>query len=365
MAPVIDRRYGLGEIPAAFHYIEAGREKVVIDVCGGDRPRSRQPSKEISEMNYGEILSRALAISWRHKYLWLLALFAGEGAMFGLQNTQSLPGRRNGGGSQLGAGTSDQFAVWAAAHVGLLWSAAIVLALLFIALLLISAVANGALIKAAAEHDQERPFGLGPAWSSGVRTFWPVLQMKLLTLVLALATLLVVGSLALVAVAGARAGYVALAVGSGVSAGLLLLLAIPFWIVFSVVVLLALRAIVLDGMRPVAALGSGFELIRRRLGRVALVWLLAGVAGIGGGLAVGIAVVIVALPLAGIVAATYFTAGVAAAVAVGVAAGLIWVAVLLALSGGVTAFTSTFWTLAYTRFDQEPQPVAAGSPLPA
>jgi hypothetical protein len=326
----------------------------VAAIIGGD-----------SEMNYGEILTRALAISWRHKYLWLLALFAGEGAMFGLQNTQGLRGRQDGGGSQLGTGTSAQFTAWVAAHAELLWSGAIVLALLLIALLLLSAVANGALIKAAAEHDQGRPFGLRPAWDFGVRTFWPVLQTKLLALVVTLAILLVVGSLAVVAATGARAGYVALAVGAGASAGLLLLLAIPFWIVFSVAVLLALRAIVLDGKRPLTALRSAFELVRRRLGRVALAWLLVGVAGIVGGLAVGIAVVIVALPLAGIVAATYFAAGVPAAIAAGIAGGLIWVAVLLALSGGVNAFTSTFWTLAYTRFDQEPQPVAAGSPLPA
>jgi hypothetical protein len=316
-------------------------------------------------MNYGEMLTRALAISWRHKYLWLLALLAGEGAMFGLQNVQGLSGRRNGGGSQLGTDASGQFSAWAAAHAGLLWGGAIVLALVFIVLLLVSAVANSALIRAAAEHDQGRPFGLRPAWRFGVRTFWPVLQMKLLALVVALATLLVIGSLALVAFAGGKAGYVALAVGAGVSAGLLFLLAFPLWIVFSVAVLLAVRAIVLDGKRPVTALGSAFELIRRRLGRVALVWLLAGVAGIVGGLAVGIAVLIVALPLVGIVAGTYFAAGVPAAVGAGIVAGLIWVAVLLALSGAVSAFTSTFWTLSYTRFDQEPQPLAVGSPLPA
>src|SRR5438132_6833616 len=159
-------------------------------------------------MKYGEMLTRALAISWRHKYLWLLALFAGEGAMFGLQNSRGLPGRQNGGGPQLGTGASGQFTAWAAAHAGLLWSAAIVLVLVFIVLLFVSAVANGALIRAAAEHDQERPFGLRLAWRSGVRTFWPVLQMKLLTLVVALVTLLVIGSFALVAFAGGRAGYV-------------------------------------------------------------------------------------------------------------------------------------------------------------
>ncbi len=316
-------------------------------------------------MNYGEILTRALVISWRHKYLWLLALFAGEGAMFGLQNVQGLSGRQNGGRSQLGTGASGQFTAWAATHAGLLWSAAIVLALLFLILLLVSAVVNGALIAAAAEHDQDRPFGLRPAWRSGVRTFWPVLQTKLLALVVALATLLVIGSLALAAIAGGKAGYAALAWGAGVSAGLLFLLAIPFWIVFSVAVLLAVRAIVLDGKRPVTALGSAFTLIRRRLGRVALVWLLAAVAGIVGGLAVGIAVVIVALPLAGIVAGTYFAAGVPAAFGAGIVAGLIWFTILLALSGAVNAFTSTFWTLSYTRFDLEPQPVAVGSPLPA
>lgn len=66
--------------------------------------------------------------------------------------------------------------------------------------------------------------------------------MKLLALVVALATLLVIGSLALVAFAGGKAGYVAVAVGAGVTAGLLFLLAIPFWIVFLVAVLIAVRA---------------------------------------------------------------------------------------------------------------------------
>jgi hypothetical protein len=65
-------------------------------------------------MNYGEILTRALAVSWRHKYVWLLALFAREGAMFGLQNAQGLPGRQNGGGSQLRTGASGQVTAWAA-----------------------------------------------------------------------------------------------------------------------------------------------------------------------------------------------------------------------------------------------------------
>jgi hypothetical protein len=316
-------------------------------------------------MNYGELLTRALTISWRHKYLWLLGLLAGEGAMFGLPNVQGRPVRENGGGPQLWTGAPGEFTAWAAANAGLLWAAAVALAIAVIVLLLVSAVASGALIRAAAEHDQGRPFGLGPAWRSGLQSFWPVLQIKLLTVFVALAALLVIGSLALAAFAAGTAGYSALAVAAGAGAGLLFLLAVPLCIVFSVLVLLGLRAIVLDGKPPVSAMGRAFELIRRRLGRVALVWLLALVAGIVGGIAVGIAAVIVGLPLAGIVAGTYFAAGAPAAVGAGIVAGLIWLAVALALSGAVNAFTSTFWTLSYTRFEQEPQPVASSSPQPA
>ena len=316
-------------------------------------------------MNYAELLTRALAISWRHRYLWLLALLSGEAAMSGLQNVQGAPGRQNGASPVFAGGRGSELTAWLAAHAALLWGAAIAFALVLIMLLLVSAVANGAVVRAAAEHDGERRFGLRPAWRAGVQTFWPVLRIKLLSIAVVFATLIAVGSLALLAFAAARAGNAGLAIAAGAGAGLLFLLAIPFWIVFSVAVLLAVRGIVLDGNRPLAALGGAFALIRRRLGRVALVWLLAAAAGIVGGIGVAIAVLVVALPLAGLVVGAYLAAGVPAAVAVGSLGGLVGVAVLLALSGALGAFTSTLWTLSYSRFDEEPQPVPAGSPMPA
>jgi hypothetical protein len=49
MTPVMGRRYGLGEVPTAFHYQGEGhaRGKIVIDACGGDRRASRPSSEEI------------------------------------------------------------------------------------------------------------------------------------------------------------------------------------------------------------------------------------------------------------------------------------------------------------------------------
>ncbi len=319
-------------------------------------------------MNYERILSRALRISWRHKYLWLLALLAGEGTAFGW--SMSGPSGFNGNNQAHhhygpAAPTSTQVGTWITAHAGLLWAAGITVVLVAVALVLISAIANGAVIKGAAEHDLERPFGLGAAWRSGVTTFWPVLGVKLLSGLIGLVTVAVIGSFVLVAVGSAYAHMVGLAVPAGIVAGLLALVAIPFWVVFAVAVLLAQRAIVLDGQRPVAALGTGFALIRRRFGRVALLWLVVGVIGILLSLAVRIVVVIVALPLIGIVAAAYFTGGLPVAIGFGSVLGVVWLALVLALVAAVDAYTSTAWTLAYRRFDEESLPTAAAGPMPA
>jgi hypothetical protein len=278
-------------------------------------------------MDYGEILRRALAISWRHRYLWLLALLAGEGIGIGLPSFQQQP-RHRGADERPSAFTLDQLTAWAAAHASLLIGIGIALAVLLIILVLISAVANGAVIRAAAEHDVDQPFGWRPAWCSGVTTFWPVLAVKLLNLLVILAVFALVGSLGLVTFWVATHGNVALAVISGVGAGVLFLAAIPFTIVFSVLIRLALRAVVLDGNAPLKAIGRGIGLIRRRFGRLALVWLLV-------------------------------------LLSVGAVLAIFWVLVALVLSGAVAAFVSVVWTLAYRRLDLEPQPSAARMPAPA
>src|SRR5438445_10532349 len=113
-------------------------------------------------MNYGEILKRSLAISWHHRYIWLLALFAGEGIGTGLPNLQGQGSGRN--GNRIPAVTYDQVPAWAVAHTAQLVTIGIAIAAVLIALFLVSAVANGAVVRAAAEHDLDRPFGFRPAW---------------------------------------------------------------------------------------------------------------------------------------------------------------------------------------------------------
>jgi hypothetical protein len=315
-------------------------------------------------MDYTQILTRALAISWRHKYLWLLAVFAGETTTIGMSFGRGSGGRSsydNVSGQAIWSGLTN----WVSAHAALLWTVGITLALLGIALFLLSAVANGALVKAGAEHDAERPFGLRQAWSSGVQTFWPVLRLKLFALVVYASLTIVIGGLGLITVALGFSGAVAGAIATGVLAGVLLLAAIPFFIVFGVAVVLGVRAIVLDGKGASGGFGTALNMIWRRRGRVALFWLLVIVIGLVASTAVGLALVVAALPLVGLTVAAYFAGGWLLALTAGSGFGAVWLIVAVAFAGGVNAFTSTCWTLAYPRFDLQPAPATGTQPQPA
>jgi hypothetical protein len=242
------------------------------------------------------------------------------------------------------------------ANAGLLWTIGIVLVALFAVLFLVSAVANGALVKGAAEHDAERPFSLGEAWKAGLANFWPVLRLKLFALLVGVTSLIVILGLVAIAFVSGASGATALSVGVAVLAALLLVAAIPFWVAFGVALLFAVRAVVLDGLGASAALAVGFRLIRRRLGRVALLWLLILAAGIVAGIAVGVGIALVTVLAAGLIVGSAFAGGFVGAVIVGVPAAVAWLAVVITVGGAVSAFNSTYWTVAYRRLDVEPEP---------
>jgi hypothetical protein len=315
-------------------------------------------------MNYVQIVTRALAISWRHKYLWLLALFAGEATTVGLSF--------QGGSSHRDTHTSvstqaawSQVTTWVSTHGPLLWTVGITMALLFVVLFLLSAVANGALVKGGAEHDAERPFGLRQAWSAGVNSFWPVLGLKFFALIVGASLAIVIGGLGLMTVVLGSSGAVAAAVATGVLAGLLLLAAIPFFVIFGVAIVLAVRAVVLEGKGSSEGLRTALNLIWRRRGRVALFWLLVCIAGIVASAVAGLAMVVAAAPIVVLTVAAYLAGGWLLAAATGLGLGAAWLIVVLTFVGGVKAFTSTCWTVAYTRFDLEPQPAVSAQPQPA
>jgi hypothetical protein len=310
-------------------------------------------------MRYGEIITRALTIAWRHKYLWLLALFAGEGVASFSPFSFSQPS--SGGATNYTPSQAwSSVTAWIGAHVLLLALSGAAILTLAIFFFLISAIADGALVRGSYEHDREQPFSMGRAWRGGLATFWPVLKVKLLAAVAGIVAFIVIGGLVVLAVVSAQAGVTTTTIALSSVAVLLGLAGIPIFIVFSVIILLMVREVVLSATTGTwAAFSRALALLRRRLGGVALLWLLSVALGMASGIALGLVITILLGIVAGLTLIVYMAGGVTAAIVAGIALGVPWFVVLLIASGAISAFNSTFWTLGYTRLDLEPQPQVA------
>src|SRR4030088_2683134 len=110
-------------------------------------------------MQYGELITRAFSIVWRHKYLWLLAILGGAdvGTGGGLGGNFSGGGNSvNGGGLPSGPGPHGD-AASALGHflqdkVGLIVLVGLLVVVVVVAWWLLSCVTIGALVRATAEH---------------------------------------------------------------------------------------------------------------------------------------------------------------------------------------------------------------------
>jgi hypothetical protein len=314
-------------------------------------------------MQYWDIVLRSFQITWRHKYLWLLAFFAGEGGFgFNFSYRTSAPFQTGGNRAPNVTAIQQQISGWIAGHAGLIVAAAVLLLLIGIGLFVLAAVCEGALVRASAEHDAERPFGLGWAWRTGTSTMGTIIRFRLLLLALGLPVVLVLAAITAGFVAAIANQNIGAVVGLAVIGLLLVLAAIPYVIYLSFLGLLGTRAAVLEQLKARAAIVRGHRLARKRLGRVLLVWLLS----IGVGFALGIALLIVlgilSLPaiIAGIAA---FTTGSTTAWVIFVIAILVVLPIALVVQGFVAAQSSTYWTLAFRRLDIDAAP-AYGSQYP-
>src|SRR5438132_13172683 len=107
-------------------------------------------------MQYWDIVLRSFQITWRRKYLWLLAFFAGEGGFgFNFSYRTSAPFQTRGNRAPNVTAIQQQIAGWIAGHIGLIVAAAVVLLLIGIGLFVLAAVCEGALVCASSEHDAE------------------------------------------------------------------------------------------------------------------------------------------------------------------------------------------------------------------
>ncbi len=294
-------------------------------------------------MSYGEILKTAFTITRRNRYLWFFGLFAGGTAGFNFPTNFSPPG----------GGEDDPFAGNVpSVDPGVIVAAVGVILLLVVAVIVLSLIAQGALIESVAAIDRGGERRFKTAWKSGTRTFWRVLGWAVLLVVIALGLLIVIGAplAGIVFAVFSATESLGVRIAVGVVVALLAIAAlIVLFIPLKIVAELSVRDLVLREERPVAAMRHGYRMFRAHLGPTLLTWLIQ----LGVSIGATIVLVIVGLVLAVVVAVptiALFAADLAAAaIAVLALAALILIPLFLVLFGALGTFTHSVWTLAYLR----------------
>ncbi|MBI2864645.1 MAG: hypothetical protein HYX94_08810 [Chloroflexi bacterium] len=315
-------------------------------------------------MNYGRLLRDAWIITWRHRFLWLLGLFAGSsaGTCSGSRFNFSFPGQFSAGrGSNGGRSEVPDFqpvTQWLTDNLPLLVTvvlvAAAVIILLWLIFKVVSLTAQGGMIRATTDLAAGRTSSLASATWAGLGYFWRFGGLWLLLVALTIAIALSVGGSVVVAVVlislvngTIRVLMTLLAIMLGAAVLLMLIAAL---ILFNIVVAYAQRAMVVEDFGPIAAIRAGAALLRANLWPSLLLWLINVAAGIAAGLIVLAVFVATAVPLAlfGILVGLAVGFG-GPLIAYAGSALLVVMAVLWALSAVVNTYFWSYWTIAYLR----------------
>ncbi|MGH2356289.1 MAG: DUF7544 domain-containing protein [Chloroflexota bacterium] len=321
-------------------------------------------------MDYGALIREAWTTTWRHRFLWILGLFAGGAAGLawgggrgpGVQwRTQNHDMERFGPAA---GRVAEVVGSWMAANAGLVVAVAVAAALLGLLALVVSLVAQGGMAEATVDLASGRSSSLGRAWRTGLRLFWRYAGLWLLLIALGIAIAAVIG--ALVALLAGLASFGGVAAPVAVLVGLLIgaplvLMGIVFVVAMSIVVAYAQRAIFAEDAGPVAALRSGWRLLRAHPGASALAWLVNLALGIGAGIVTALALLMVFAVLGGIGAAVWAVAGFSIPT---IAYGALGLLVVIVAGAILTAIANTFfwnyWTLAYLRLTGRPDAMPTG-----
>ncbi len=354
-------------------------------------------------MEYGKLIREAWTITWRYRFLWVLGLLAG--------GSSAIPSAGGGGGgprpspqpsggapgdlSQVSpalTAAGQGLSAWAAANVGLLVVLGVVVAAVLLTLIVMSFIARGGMAQATTDLATGHASSFASAWRAGRHLFWRYVGLWLL---LALAAVLVVAALGVVVAVAVLVGTLSQSPLAGVAIAAMVAAAVvvsfvwfvlrmtrasgaPRWLVavvatlfglpvFTVVLVIALtlsivvsfaqRAIAVEDVGPVAALRSGWRLMRTHIGESLVTWLI----NVGLALATGVAVVGGALGavvlLAAVGALVFAVAGISTPLfAYAGLAGLLLLVGVLTLVGITNTFFWSYWTLVYLRLSGRAAP---------
>ncbi|MBN2047476.1 MAG: hypothetical protein JW750_06525 [Anaerolineaceae bacterium] len=312
-------------------------------------------------MNIGEVFRKSWDIVWKHKILWF----------FGFLVSLANGGGSGNSGSNLGDKVNYQFSAeefpyqmhqlenWFEQNV-MVWSGLLVLlviVLIVIALFFafLSIVGRGALIKGAwmADEDENAVLKLGGLFRLGMKYFWKLFLLGLLFFAAIIGLLIV---LVLFSVITLGLGLIALCC-----------LWIPLIAAMSLLHKQSAIAIVGEDMGVMDSIGHAWKIVfKENLAGYLIMTLIVGIGGTLARLLLALPIMLIVIPLViGLVAESQIiTTGGIVFMIIFV---LLYLPVLVVLSGGLNAYLETVWTLYYRRVTKKTadEEIIEISPAPA
>lgn len=304
-------------------------------------------------VDYGNLLSRAWQITWKHKILWIFGILAGRAGGGFNYSFSNGSGGRNPNASPLPPDLQTQLS---RPEVITILAVVVCVALVVgIILFLVGIVARGGLIGGIKRAADGNNLTFRETWSIGTHNF-----ARLLGLALILAVPLIAIAVVFAAIAIATAGIGLICVLP------LLCLIIPASVVAAIVTGLAQYTVVLEDLRVMDALHRAWALLKANLGT----FIVGGLIVIFIEFVVGI---VLFLPVLVVVIPTFIAVFLSGgnqpnlgALALGGVAFVCYLPILIVLSGILNTWSTAFWTLLYGQVaGSSPAPVLAPVPAPA
>jgi hypothetical protein len=302
-------------------------------------------------MNIGEVLTKAWKIVWKFKVLWIFVILAGcmesgGGGGGGGNNGYRFDGNEGGRMPDFNLPPEAQRFFEGIERnpeqvIGIIAAIVFVLCLLWVVAVIIGTIGRIGLIKGAQKAEQgAESLGFGELWSQSLPYFWRVLGLWIVVGLL--------GFVLGVVIAVIGIGIAAVTVGIGLLCLVpLFLLLIPVFWAIAVIVEQATIAIVVEERGLMEGVQRGWELFRANLGQYILMALALFVIELVIGLVVALPVLIIVVP-----AVIAMIANQSEITTTLIIAGICFVAylpVMIVLSGILTAYTNTAWTLTFLR----------------
>jgi hypothetical protein len=316
---------------------------------------------ERSGMDFGEVLTKAWQIVWRHKILWIFGIFAGCGRGGGGGGGGSGWSEGVDSGNAFGQGSArgmerffDQAGHWIGDN---LWILAV--AILFVLVLAAVGIFLGNVGKIGLIHGTFRADGgaerlrFGALFKESLPYFWRVF---LLSLLVGLAFLVIFLPLAIFGFVTAGVGFLCMLP--------LICLFIPVGIAVSLVIQQADAAMVIENLGIQAGVRRGWEIVKNNIGPVLLIWLITFLIGLVIGVVIALPVILTIVPAVIALAVSNGEFPTGALLAAGLCF-VMYLPVLIVAQGILTAYVESVWALTFLRLSKRSDSHGKPEALPA